>query len=127
VGSGWQFTPGKRPGSENLDCSGNCSRSKTLNGLTKNLGIGGKPVLHCKSSRFPWFKDELMLWLAGKSPIYLTPPPKSGSQVFKESCAMSDKLLVNLWGASISADGVWAIGAAVVIVLVIALARRTRT
>jgi hypothetical protein len=37
---------------------------------------------------------------------------------------MSDKLLVNLWGASISADGVWAIGAAVVIVLVIALARR---
>ena len=40
---------------------------------------------------------------------------------------MSDKLLVNLWGVSISADGVWAIGAAVVIVLVIALARRTRT
>jgi hypothetical protein len=40
---------------------------------------------------------------------------------------MSDKLLVNLWGASISADGVWAISAAVVIVLVIALARRTRT
>jgi hypothetical protein len=39
---------------------------------------------------------------------------------------MSDKLLVNLWGASISADGVWAIGAAVVIVLVVALARRTR-
>jgi hypothetical protein len=39
---------------------------------------------------------------------------------------MSDKLLVNLWGASISADGVWAIGAAVVIILVIALTRRTR-
>jgi hypothetical protein len=31
-----------------------------------------------------------------------------------ESCVISDKLLVNLWGASISADGVWAIGAAVV-------------
>jgi hypothetical protein len=44
-----------------------------------------------------------------------------------ENRVMSDKLLVNLWGASISADGVWAIGAAVVIVLVIALARRTRT
>jgi hypothetical protein len=43
-----------------------------------------------------------------------------------ESCVMSDKLLVNLWGASISADGVWAIGAAVVIVVIIALARRTR-
>jgi hypothetical protein len=43
-----------------------------------------------------------------------------------ESCVMSEKLLVNLWGASISADGVWAIGAAVVIVLVVALARRTR-
>jgi hypothetical protein len=41
-----------------------------------------------------------------------------------ESCVMSDKLLVNLWGASISADGVWAIGAAVIIVLVIALVRR---
>jgi hypothetical protein len=37
---------------------------------------------------------------------------------------MSDKLLVNLWGASISADGIWAIGAAVVIILVLALARR---
>jgi hypothetical protein len=37
---------------------------------------------------------------------------------------MSDKLLVNLWGASISADGVWAIGAAVVIILVVALVRR---
>jgi hypothetical protein len=36
----------------------------------------------------------------------------------------SCKLLVNLWGASISADGVWAIGAAVLIVLVIALVRR---
>jgi hypothetical protein len=41
-----------------------------------------------------------------------------------ESLAMSDKLLVNLWGASISADGVWAIAAAVAIVLVIAWARR---
>jgi hypothetical protein len=41
-----------------------------------------------------------------------------------ESCGMADKLLVNLWGASISADGVWAIGAAVLIVVVIALARR---
>lgn len=39
---------------------------------------------------------------------------------------MSDRLLVNLWGASISADGVWAIAAAVAIVIVIALARRTR-
>jgi hypothetical protein len=44
-----------------------------------------------------------------------------------ENSVMSDKLLVNLWGASISADGIWAIGAAVVIVLVIALARRTRS
>ena len=41
-----------------------------------------------------------------------------------ESYAMSDKLLVNLWGATISADGVWAIDAAVVIVLVIAWTRR---
>jgi hypothetical protein len=41
-----------------------------------------------------------------------------------ESHVMSDKLLVNLWGASISADGVWAIAAAVLIVIVIALARR---
>jgi hypothetical protein len=39
---------------------------------------------------------------------------------------MGIKLLVNLWGASISADGVWAIGAAVLIVVVIALARRVR-
>jgi hypothetical protein len=44
---------------------------------------------------------------------------------FNGELRMSDKLLVNLWGASISADGVWAIGAAVVIVLVIAVARRT--
>lgn len=39
---------------------------------------------------------------------------------------MSDKLLVNLWGATISADGVWAIGAAVAIVVIIALAWRSR-
>jgi hypothetical protein len=37
---------------------------------------------------------------------------------------MSDKLLVNLWGASISADGVWAIAAAVLIVVVVAISRR---
>lgn len=37
---------------------------------------------------------------------------------------MSDRLLVNLWGASISADGIWAIGAAVLIVVIVALARR---
>ena len=39
---------------------------------------------------------------------------------------MSDKLLVNLWGATVSADGVWAIGAAVVIILAVVFARRTR-
>jgi hypothetical protein len=32
---------------------------------------------------------------------------------------MSDKLFVSFWGASISADGLWALGAAVVIVLII--------
>jgi len=40
---------------------------------------------------------------------------------------MADKLLVNLWGASISADGVWAIAAAVVIVLVIAWQKSYRS
>jgi hypothetical protein len=33
---------------------------------------------------------------------------------------MSDKLLVSFWGLTISADGLWAIGAAVLIVTVIA-------
>ena len=42
------------------------------------------------------------------------------SKFSMESYVMADKLLVNLWGASISADGVWAIAAAVVIVLAIA-------
>jgi hypothetical protein len=37
---------------------------------------------------------------------------------------MSDKLIINLWGATINADGVYAIAAAVAIVLVIAFARR---
>jgi hypothetical protein len=37
---------------------------------------------------------------------------------------MSDKLLINLWGASISADGLWAIGAAVVIIIIVAWSRR---
>lgn len=37
---------------------------------------------------------------------------------------MSDKLIVSIWGASISADGIWAIIAAVAIVLVIALSKR---
>lgn len=30
---------------------------------------------------------------------------------------MSDKLLIDLWGATISAEGLYAIGAAVIIVL----------
>jgi hypothetical protein len=30
---------------------------------------------------------------------------------------MSDKLLIDLWGATISAEGIYAIGAAVIIVL----------
>jgi hypothetical protein len=38
-----------------------------------------------------------------------------------ESYVMADKLLVNLWGASISADGVWAIAAAVVILAAIVI------
>jgi|GEM_PF-2011123 len=33
---------------------------------------------------------------------------------------MSDKLLLNFWGATINADGIFAIGAAVIIVLVLA-------
>jgi hypothetical protein len=36
-----------------------------------------------------------------------------------ESHAMSDKLFIDLWGAHITADGIFAIIAAVVIVLVI--------
>jgi hypothetical protein len=38
---------------------------------------------------------------------------------------MSDKLFIDLWGATVSADGIYAISAAVVIVLVL-LARRPR-
>jgi hypothetical protein len=34
-----------------------------------------------------------------------------------ESFAMSEKLIIDLWGATISADGIVAIGAAVIIVL----------
>lgn len=37
---------------------------------------------------------------------------------------MSDKLIINLWGASISADGFAAIAAAVIIVGLIAYVRR---
>ena len=33
---------------------------------------------------------------------------------------MSDKLLLNFWEATINADGIFAIGAAVIIVLVLA-------
>ena len=37
---------------------------------------------------------------------------------------MSDKLLISFWGASISAEGVWAIAAAVAIVLIVRLFQR---
>jgi hypothetical protein len=37
-----------------------------------------------------------------------------------ESRAMSDKLLINLFGLTVSADGIYAIVAAVIIVLVVA-------
>jgi hypothetical protein len=39
---------------------------------------------------------------------------------------MSDKLLVSMWGVTINADGIVAIGAAVIIVLVVVLAIRRR-
>lgn len=37
---------------------------------------------------------------------------------------MTDKLIINLWGASISADGMVAIGAAVLIVALFVYSRR---
>jgi hypothetical protein len=37
---------------------------------------------------------------------------------------MSDKLLIDLWGATISADGIYAIGAAVIIVVLFLVLRR---
>jgi hypothetical protein len=40
-----------------------------------------------------------------------------------ESPAVSDKLLIDLWGATNSADGIYAIGAATVIVLAFLLRR----
>jgi hypothetical protein len=40
-----------------------------------------------------------------------------------ESHAMSDKLLINLFGLIISADGIYAIVAAVVIIIVLVVAR----
>jgi hypothetical protein len=41
-----------------------------------------------------------------------------------ETYAVSDKLSVALWGASISADGIYAIAAAVVIVVAVLATRR---
>jgi len=37
---------------------------------------------------------------------------------------MSDKLIINFWGATINADGLWAIGAAVLIVALVLVRRR---
>jgi hypothetical protein len=37
---------------------------------------------------------------------------------------MSDKLFIELWGLTISADGVYAIAAAVIIIGIIVLAKR---
>lgn len=37
---------------------------------------------------------------------------------------MSDKLIINFWGATINADGLWAIGAAVAIVALLVLVQR---
>jgi hypothetical protein len=36
---------------------------------------------------------------------------------------MADKLIINIWGATVSADGIYAIAAAVIIVLVVVLAK----
>lgn len=47
-----------------------------------------------------------------------------GSHVFSmESRAMSDKLLINLFGLTISADGIYAIIGAVIIVVVLIVVR----
>jgi hypothetical protein len=39
-----------------------------------------------------------------------------------EKFVMTDKLMVSLWGLSISAEGLWAIGAAIVIVGIVVTA-----
>jgi predicted NodU family carbamoyl transferase len=43
-----------------------------------------------------------------------------------ENLAVSDKLLIDIWALHISADGGLAIGAAVVIVVILSLRRRLR-
>jgi hypothetical protein len=43
-----------------------------------------------------------------------------------ESCAMSDKLLINLFGLIISADGIYAIVAAVIIIVLVLTRRQPR-
>jgi hypothetical protein len=39
---------------------------------------------------------------------------------------MSDKLFIDLWGATVSADGIYAIGAAVIIIVFFLIQRRLR-
>jgi hypothetical protein len=43
-----------------------------------------------------------------------------------ESCAMSDKLFINLFGLIISADGIYAIVAAVIIIVLVLTRRQPR-
>lgn len=50
-------------------------------------------------------------------------PPKALMFFQMESRAMSDKLLINLFGLTISADGIYAIVAAVIIIVLV-LARQ---
>jgi hypothetical protein len=45
--------------------------------------------------------------------------PQGLSCFFDGELRVSDKLLIDLWGATISADGIYAISAAVIIVLLV--------
>ena len=54
------------------------------------------------------------------------PPAKDSHFLSMESLAVTDKLLIDLWGLTISADGVYAIGAAVIIVVALLLTRGRR-
>jgi hypothetical protein len=51
--------------------------------------------------------------------------PPNGSRDFNGEPRMSDKLFIDLWGLTISAEGTMAIGAAVIIVLALVRWRRS--
>ena len=83
-----------------------------------NQSVVGSAALFSQERR----ESPILTWAPKSTDIQLSPSRILFSSM--ENLAVPDKLLIEIWPLHISADGMYAISAAVIIVLILATVRR---